>query len=493
MDMTIQVRRGTTSQWAASTRILKQGEIALDTTLNKIKFGDGTSLWSALPFANILPSELKELTQDYIGEAFAAGTHSHITVTYDDATNKFSFATAPEVVLSTGLSNTLGDYLTASAFNAQLDSAGGTPTLDQDSYIRDIEISPRIARIDSPAFTGTVSGITKIMVGLGNVDNTSDVNKPLSTANTAALALKAPIASPTFTGTVSTGNLSVSGNLTITGTTTTQSTQNLSVTNPLIYVGSNNQANIIDVGVVGSFNNGTYQHTGLARDHSANKWKLFKGVTDEPSTTINWSQSVLDDIAVGNLTSTTISSPTISSTTQLNAVGLTVTGTVILPDNAIKSSLLDWEHYNTEADLPLATLKHGMFAHVHGTGSAYYAHSGGWYKLAKTSDVELISYGTAASGATYLITSANTSKVTELTNTTEITVTIPSDPTDSIYPIGSTVEFRQMGDGRLKFVPTSPATLVSTDSYIRTRTKYSSAVLEKRASNSWILVGDIDA
>ena len=54
----------------------------------------------------------------------------------------------------------------------------------------------------SPAFTGTVSGVTKTHVGLGNVDNTSDANKPVSTATQTALNLKANIASPTFTGTV---------------------------------------------------------------------------------------------------------------------------------------------------------------------------------------------------------------------------------------------------------------------------------------------------
>jgi hypothetical protein len=77
------------------------------------------------------------------------------------------------------------------------------------------------APIDSPTFTGTVAGITKSMVGLSNVDNTSDVNKPISSATQTALdaklasatasntyetitnvALKAPIADPTFTGTV---------------------------------------------------------------------------------------------------------------------------------------------------------------------------------------------------------------------------------------------------------------------------------------------------
>ena len=58
------------------------------------------------------------------------------------------------------------------------------------------------ANLTSPAFTGTVTGITSAMVGLGNVDNTSDANKPVSSATQTALNLKANIASPTFTGTV---------------------------------------------------------------------------------------------------------------------------------------------------------------------------------------------------------------------------------------------------------------------------------------------------
>ena len=46
------------------------------------------------------------------------------------------------------------------------------------------------ANLASPTFTGTVSGITATMVGLGNVDNTSDANKPVSTATQTALDLK---------------------------------------------------------------------------------------------------------------------------------------------------------------------------------------------------------------------------------------------------------------------------------------------------------------
>jgi hypothetical protein len=56
------------------------------------------------------------------------------------------------------------------------------------------------APLDSPTFTGTVSGITKTMVGLENVDNTADSAKPVSTAAQTALDLKAPLDSPSLTG-----------------------------------------------------------------------------------------------------------------------------------------------------------------------------------------------------------------------------------------------------------------------------------------------------
>ena len=48
----------------------------------------------------------------------------------------------------------------------------------------------------------TPAGLVKGDVGLGNVDNTADTAKPVSTAQQTALDLKAPLASPTFTGTV---------------------------------------------------------------------------------------------------------------------------------------------------------------------------------------------------------------------------------------------------------------------------------------------------
>jgi hypothetical protein len=46
------------------------------------------------------------------------------------------------------------------------------------------------ADLASPTFTGTVSGITAAMVGLGNVDNTADADKPISDDTQDALDLK---------------------------------------------------------------------------------------------------------------------------------------------------------------------------------------------------------------------------------------------------------------------------------------------------------------
>ena len=93
---------------------------------------------------------------------------------------------------------------------------GGVPQVTVDTLkelsekLVDASGTEIFARLANPTFTGTVSGITKSMVGLGNVDNTSDASKPVSTAQQTALDLKAPLVSPTFTGTVT-----ISDNITV--------------------------------------------------------------------------------------------------------------------------------------------------------------------------------------------------------------------------------------------------------------------------------------
>jgi hypothetical protein len=158
-----------------------------------------------------------ERAQDAIATAIAAGTHTNITITYDDDNNKFTFVgantysdeNAQDAVgnaLGTGLSynDTTGAIsVDTTAIQAKVANVDDTEI----GYLNGVTSAIQTqlndkAPIASPTFTGTVAGITKTMVGLGNVDNTTDTNKPVSNATQTALDLKAPIASPTFTGTV---------------------------------------------------------------------------------------------------------------------------------------------------------------------------------------------------------------------------------------------------------------------------------------------------
>jgi hypothetical protein len=80
--------------------------------------------------------------------------------------NELSAALGNDANFATTVSNSLGN---------KLDSSTASSTY---------------APINSPTFTGTVNGISKSMIGLGNVDNTSDLNKPISTATQTELDLK---------------------------------------------------------------------------------------------------------------------------------------------------------------------------------------------------------------------------------------------------------------------------------------------------------------
>jgi hypothetical protein len=96
-------------------------------------------------------------------------------------------------------------------------------------------------------------------------------------------------------------DLSVSGNVYISGNTTTLSSNNLVLNDSIIYLANNNPANINDIGFVGNFTSGVYQHTGLVRDATDGVWKLFSNVVSEPTNTIDFTDAIYDSIRVGNV------------------------------------------------------------------------------------------------------------------------------------------------------------------------------------------------
>lgn len=141
------------------------------------------------------------LTQTSASSTYAPLTNPTFTGNVElPSTTTIGDVTAAEITTLEGVT---------SGIQAQIDlklaaSVAETTYLPQNSSIltdlrTDVDLK---APYDSPTFTGTVSGITKGMVGLPNVDNTSDVNKPVSTATQVLINQKAALNSPTFTGTV---------------------------------------------------------------------------------------------------------------------------------------------------------------------------------------------------------------------------------------------------------------------------------------------------
>jgi hypothetical protein len=291
-----------------------------------------------------------------------------------------------------GTLDTLGEIATAMAAS---DSAAA-------ALVTSVNLKAPIA---SPTFTGTVGGITKDMVGLANADNTTDANKPVSTATQTALDLKLNLAEPSVD----------------------------------YYISNSGTGGYLVNGVL----NGTIDFV------KGKKYRIIVNAVGHPF----WIQTSYGAYTLADVYST----------------GITNAGTddgsilVELPQSAPDNLYYACQYHST------------MKGAINSRAS------------------ELLDYGTSSASTAYTLTSANSSKTTEFTAATDVTITIPTDPSNTTWPIGSSIELRQMGAGRLIFAVTSPATIVSTDGYLKTRTQYSSAFLEKRASNAWILTGDIDA
>jgi hypothetical protein len=275
-----------------------------------------------------------------------------------------------------------------------------------------------------------VAALTKSSVGLANVDNTSDANKPVSTATQTALDLKAPKSTPTFTGTVTASNdLVVDGNLTVNGTTFNASSTSITIEDNLVQLAHQNAANTVDLGIVVGYNDGSAKHAGFVRDVSDAKWKLFNGVTTEPSTTVDFTEGSLDDLKVAAFEATTV----------------TPSSGVVFSDGT-----------QTKEGVPSRT------PIVQKTAS--YA----------------------------LSTLTHRDSMIEVDSTSATTLTIPLDSTVD-YPIGTTIDILQTNTGQVTIAPVSGSVTVNATPGLKLRTRWSSATLMKRAANTWVVYGDLTA
>ena len=266
------------------------------------------------------------------------------------------------------------------------------------------------APLESPTFTGTVAGITNTMVGLGSVDNTEDSAKPVSTATQTALDLKAPLASPALTG-VPTAPTATAGTAT-TQVATTQfvgtAVSNLVASSPAALDTLNELA------------------TALGND-------------------ANFSTTVTNNLAA----KAPLASPALTGTATV--VNLTASGTVTLPAAGIVFS----DGTQAAEGVPSRTTI------IQKTGS---------YTLsALTERDDLIEMGSGSG----------------------MTLTIPTDATLN-FPIGTSLDILQTSTGQVTFAGAAGVTVNATPG-LKLRTTWSSATLFKRAANTWVVYGDLTA
>jgi len=137
--------------------------------------------------------------------------------------------------------------------------------------------------------------------------HTADTTNVHGISDTAQLAYK-NAANQTFTGNMEVdGNLVVDGDLTVNGTNFSASATSIVIEDNIVQLAHQNAGNTVDLGIIVGYNDGAAKHAGLVKDVSdSGKWKLFKGVTTEPTTTVDFTQGSLDDLSVAGLVATSV-------------------------------------------------------------------------------------------------------------------------------------------------------------------------------------------
>ncbi len=373
----IQVRRGTASQWTSVNPILAAGEMGVESDSNLFKFGNGSSTWTALAYANNSDVAIGEISQDAINTALTMG--AGLTKTYNDGSNTITINVDSSIIATKNyvqetvlaLSNTvddgfipLSDRGTALGV-ASLNSSGKVPASE-------LDITETIQDVVAAEITAGTN-IVKTYDDAGGYLDIAVSNSPNFSGTVNATTLNA-INLDVATG-LTANNVTISGNLTVNGTSTTVNSTNVTIDDPMIYIGDGNQSNALDLGVVAAFNDGTYQHSGLVRDASdGGRWKLFSGVTAEPTTVVDFTTYTKDDLQLGGLFADrasigdvsnaelqTLNGVTSAIQTQLNSkydaanisqvygqidlkapiISPTFTGTVTLPDSAVTEPMMN--------------------------------------------------------------------------------------------------------------------------------------------------------
>ena len=96
----------------------------------------------------------------------------------------------------------------------------------------------------------------------------------------------------------------------------------------------------------------------------------------------------------------------------------------------------------------------------------------------------------AQTGTTYTLVLTDAGKMVTMTNGSANTLTVP--PNSSVaFPVNSRIDLIQYGAGQTTVAAGAGVTIYSSGSKLKLTGQYSGASLWKKASDTWVLVGDI--
>lgn len=372
-------------------------------------------------------------------------------------------------------------------------------------------LSSSKAPLESPTFTGTVSGITKSMVGLGDVDNTSDINKPVSTAQQSALDTKLSLSGGTMTGKIfldghPTQALhavtkqyvdSVEAGLITRPAVRAATTSNLSGTydNGNAGVGATlnlGQLSVLDIDGIDSwsqwdsvlvknqangFENGRYVISQIGNDTDTD-WILRRcGLCDEaheiPGSYLFVTEGTVN-VQTGWVQHVSSPSTFTVGTDDINIYQFSGAGTVTAGTNI---SVVGGQVYVVDAP---------SFSGVVDVAAAGVLFSDGAQTKAGVPSQTSFSQKTESYT---LDTLSHRDNVVEINSSSNTTFTIPTD-SELEWPVGVSMDIIRAGTGEVEVVGSSGVVINATPGLLL-RDQWSSATILKRSSNNWIVYGDL--
>ena len=268
----------------------------------------GTGVTNSTGSGSVVLSDNATLVTPVLGNATVT-TINKITLTQPANGSTITVADGKVLTASNSLTFT-GTDLSSVAFGAggtviyttnKLSDLATTTSAELAGVISDETGTGALVFANTPALTSPA-----VATSMTTASTSFDLlNTAATTVNFAGAATALSLGSSTGTTSIN-NNLQVAGNITFNNGATQISSTVLSIDDPLIYLGDNNAADLLDLGFIGAYNPGVHTHTGLVRDATDKVWKLFSGVTAEPvGNVMDFTNAVYDDLTIGGLTATT--------------------------------------------------------------------------------------------------------------------------------------------------------------------------------------------